>query len=144
MTAPWIVRDALPSDEGLVLELWYKAWAYHGLGRRASSADRDATWTTTRYNALRAFKRGLVRVACDPDDAWMVIGFVCMQDDTVHFAAVKHQFDEERADIIRDLLGDALDERRFYTYVIPAISPMPAQWVYDPQRLPYMLRDNEL
>lgn len=133
LTGVFAVRPYTRDDEGFVLEFWLKSYAWDTkAGSRADMADHKRYWAVHRRNVLGLLARQQTLVACDSEEPRNCLAFACMGDGVVHYFHVKGGMPSWTKDFAEALLGDRLRTRQFVTYQIPALRPMPYQWVLDP------------
>ncbi len=129
---PVRIRDARDSDFGFILDTWRRS--FEG-APAVVDADPNHLFGELAIMIGRALKRAgaIVRVACDPEDDDVLLGFVACNGSELHYAYVKR--DLRNHGIVPAML-DGL-EIRSYTFRTPAgdrrFRPRARGWLYTPR-----------
>jgi hypothetical protein len=128
---PFRIRDAVEADSAFVKSAW------RGTFRTAGHGVEDADPEHYHREMQRIFDRLLpsatVRVACDPDDADSLIGFIAATGDELHYAYVKQDF--RKLGVVPAML-EGLDIRRFTFKTQPGerrMRPKTRGWLFTPR-----------
>lgn len=128
-------REMAETDRNFVLSSWLRTFV-HAAEVRHAYGDRVDDYFRDYEPAVKAIlARSKVVCACLPENADVVAGWVCVEDDTLHYVLVKPAFRE--AGIAGRLL-DGMDALPLaYTHITgPARRRLrtPATWAYRPFR----------
>lgn len=130
--APVPVRAARPSDHGFVLGAWTDSLRNERIWK---GVDRDA-WRTELARIVGRLVTSpdtTIRVAHDPDDDDVIIGFAAMTPPTLHYVYVRSEF---RGHGIVPALLDGLDINAFSFRTeafVRRLQPFTRAWKYTPK-----------
>lgn len=126
------IREARDGDFGFILDTWRRS--FEGAAAVAG-ADPNHLFTELAIVVGRAVKRpgSVVRVACDPEDDDVLLGFVAVNGTELHYAYVKR--DLRNHGIVPAMLdGLAI---RSYTFRTQAgerrLKPKDRGWLFTPR-----------
>lgn len=141
---PWFKRGYQRGDADIVVSLWVEEHARTAAAARHRARDRDGFWREHTAIIEALLDRATTMVLVDARDIRIVWAFACWSPGVVHFAAVKSRYAEFKTEMLADLLGEQFHAPLRYSYVIPQLRPMPANWDFDPHCLPEILRQPSL
>ena len=86
---PIVIRQASADDVALVTSSWLESHREQGDNRWMSNA---VYFAVHRPRMVGILDRASVAVACNPDDAWHIYGWLAHHGAVVHYAYTKHVF----------------------------------------------------
>jgi hypothetical protein len=131
LASPFLIREAVASDEAFVKSAW------RGTFRTAGHGVEDAEPTHYHREMQRVFERLLpgatIRIACDPADADNLIGFAAFTGMELHYVYVKQDF--RKLGVVPAML-EGLDIRSFTFKTLPGdrrMRPKARGWLFTPR-----------
>lgn len=141
----WVKRAAVPEDEGCLASMWLKAYAHcrdarrgHPGAEKAGSTEQLRYWRVYQPIVTALLRGADVTVLCDPERAdydggnrAVIWAWSCTLDDRVFWVGVKRGAHEFAADMVRDLLGDALERActvEFWQMDLHRLGLLPGRW----------------
>lgn len=87
-----VLRPMAEGDQGFVLNSWLKSlWRFNPREHWIGSRPWHAHWHSLLE---RLASPGRVQVACSPQNAWQIFGWVCSEGQTLHYVFVKEVYRE--------------------------------------------------
>lgn len=129
----WQLRPMREDDRNYVLSSWLRSYAESGEFRGVTRAVYFALYEPL---VKRLLERSTVAVATLPEATDVVLGWMAIEDDALHYLLVKPRW--RKLGIAKWLLGSIGDVGgTVYTHAFPrgvGEKLIPASWTYDPMR----------
>jgi GNAT superfamily N-acetyltransferase len=128
----WVLRCMRDEDRNYVLSSWLRSYAE---GPEFRNVPRSVYFGLYEPLVKQLLARSTIAVATLPDAEDVVLGWMAVEDDALHYVLVKPRW--RKLGIARWLLGQISATGAVYTHAPPLREGgtlIPSAWVYDPRR----------
>ena len=132
MTSAWELRAMRDEDRNYVLSSWLRSYAESPEFRGVT---RSVYFALYEPLVKQMLARSTVAVATLPEEPDVVLGWMAIEDDALHYLLVKPRW--RKLGIGRWLMGHVGEMGAVYTHAFPrgaGEKMVPASWVYSPMR----------
>lgn len=141
---PITIRPMEPGDRALVLATWLNGY-YRGAVAPFRWCSRSTFYVLYQPIVEALLRASFVRVAAAPEDETLIVGFVVVQGDMVHWCWTAERYREHG--VMRDLVQDIADTPMQYTHETlfwrRKVAPTLPRWRYRPEAVLEVVRQDQ-
>jgi GNAT superfamily N-acetyltransferase len=127
VTESVVLRDMRSDDNAFVRDSWLRS--HFNAHPERDVINRRVHLAGQSRRIDRLLERSIVRIAAYEDDSDLVLGWVCVENERVHYVYVKKLY--RKQGIARMLLSDLLPRPCLFSHRVTGLRA-PDRWAYDP------------